>query len=309
MAEWTDSRPVTYATAGIFQMCNGFTKLSLLTFYLQLSPQRGWKIAIWTSIAIVGIASTVITLMTYFYCTPVYKAYMPQVDGDCLNPARLYMATASLNIVTDVMLFVLPIPMVLHLRMGKAQKVGAVVIFGIGSVTVATSGVRLFYLIKVLNTKDLSWDAAQANVWSYVLPCPPTPYHVEGKANKAQPHRSQPLHHLRLPAHSPQVLQALRPPSHGLLGCHHERPLPLRRLRRRPLGNHWRYRRCQGEQEDQESVHGDERPGTSYAKRRYGRRRQRQGASGQRKRKGDSADQDGGDLLRTGIINIELGYE
>jgi hypothetical protein len=166
MSEWTASRPVTYATAGIFQMCNGFTKISLLTFYLQLSPQRGWKIAIWTSIAIVAIASTVITFMTYIYCIPVRKAYMPQLDGECLNPARLYMATASLNIVTDVMLFVLPIPMVVQLRMGKAQKIGAVVIFGIGSVTVATSGVRLYYLIRVLNTTDLSWDAAQANVWS-----------------------------------------------------------------------------------------------------------------------------------------------
>ena len=149
-------------------MCNGFTKLSLLTFYLQLSPQRAWKIAIWISIGIVGLASLIITTMLYIHCDPVAKAYTPALDGVCLNPATLYMATAVANIVTDVMLFVLPIPMVVQLRMSTAQKVGAMVVFGIGSVTVATSGVRLFYLMKVLNTSDLSWDAARANVWSYV---------------------------------------------------------------------------------------------------------------------------------------------
>lgn len=155
-------------------MCNGFTKLSLLTFYLQLSPQRGWRISIWICIGIVGLASTIITTMLYIHCDPVRKAYQPALEGTCLNPATLYMATAVANIVTDVMLFVLPIPMVLRLRMGKVQKIGAIVIFGIGSVTVATSGVRLAYLMQVLNTTDLSWDAARANVWSYVHPPPVT---------------------------------------------------------------------------------------------------------------------------------------
>ncbi|KAG9258803.1 uncharacterized protein F5Z01DRAFT_4344 [Emericellopsis atlantica] len=160
--------PVTYATAGIFQMCNGFTKLSLLTFYLQISPQRGWKIANWIAIAIVAVSSTVITLMLYLYCRPPAKAYMPQLEGDCLNPGALYIATAVSNIVTDLMLFVLPIPMVVKLRMSKVQKAGAVFIFGVGSVTVATSGVRLYYLMNVLNTQDLTWDAAQANIWSLI---------------------------------------------------------------------------------------------------------------------------------------------
>lgn len=163
---------MTYATAGIFMMCNGFTKVSLLTFYLQLSPQKGWKIAIWSCIGVVALASTIITTMLYLHCTPPQKAYTPDMEGTCLNPATLYIATAASNIITDVMLFVLPIPMIVQLRMSKAQKIGAVIIFGIGSVTVATSGVRLFYLMKVLKTTDLGWDAAQANVWSYVSSIP-----------------------------------------------------------------------------------------------------------------------------------------
>ncbi|GKT73773.1 integral membrane protein [Colletotrichum tofieldiae] len=44
------------------------------------------------------------------------------------------MATAVSNIITDVMLFVLPMPMIFNLRMKMAQKIGAVFIFAIGSV-------------------------------------------------------------------------------------------------------------------------------------------------------------------------------
>jgi hypothetical protein len=168
MANFLANYPMTYATAGIFMMCNGFTKVSLLTFYLQLSPQKLWKIAIWTALVCVGLASTIITVMLYLHCKPPAKAYNPSLEGECLNPATLYIATAASNIITDVLIFVLPIPMVLQLRMKTAHKIGALVIFGIGSVTVATSGVRMSYLIKVLNTQDLTWDAAIANVWSLI---------------------------------------------------------------------------------------------------------------------------------------------
>lgn len=36
-------------------LCNGFTKLSLLTFYLGLSPQQWWRIAVWISITVVAL--------------------------------------------------------------------------------------------------------------------------------------------------------------------------------------------------------------------------------------------------------------
>ena len=148
-------------------LCNGFTKLSLLTFYLQLSPQRWWKVAVWCGIGVVTAATTVITLMTWIHCTPVDKAYKPTMEeGTCLDVGILYIATAVSNIVTDVYLCCLPIPMVLQLKMSSFQKAGAIMIFGIGSMTVATSIVRLVYLLKVLDAQDLTWDAAHANVWS-----------------------------------------------------------------------------------------------------------------------------------------------
>lgn len=148
-------------------MCNGFVKLSLLTFYLHLSPQQWFRIAVWSSIVIVALYTIIITFMMFFNCSPPSKAFDFSIQsGSCIDAAILYMATAVSNIITDVMLFVLPIPMVYQLHMPKVQKLGALLVFGIGSATVATSIVRLLYLPAVLASTDPSWDSAPANVWT-----------------------------------------------------------------------------------------------------------------------------------------------
>jgi len=115
-------------------MCNGFTKLSLLVVYLRLSPQKWFRIAAWSSIVIVVIYTAVITLLMFFHCHPVRRAFDFKIQtGYCLDAGILYMATAVSNILTDVMLFLLPTPMILKLKMGKSLKIAAIAIFGIGS--------------------------------------------------------------------------------------------------------------------------------------------------------------------------------
>lgn len=124
----------SYIAGPVYMLCNGFVKLSLLAFYLHLSPQRWFRVAVWTSITLVAVYTTVITFLMFFVCNPPRKAYDFKVQGgSCFEAAILYMATAVSNIVTDTILFVLPIPMVYQLHMPKVQKLGAIIVFGIGS--------------------------------------------------------------------------------------------------------------------------------------------------------------------------------
>ncbi|KAH7139820.1 hypothetical protein B0J13DRAFT_596808 [Dactylonectria estremocensis] len=159
---------ISYIAAPVYMLCNGFTKLSLLTFYLHLSPQKWFRVSVWTSIVIVAIYTIVITFMMLFVCNPPRKAFDFKVEGTCTDAAILYMATAVSNIITDVMLFLLPIRMIYMLHMPKVQKFGAIVVFGIGSVTIATSIIRLVKLPVVLASTDPSWDAAPANIWTFI---------------------------------------------------------------------------------------------------------------------------------------------
>lgn len=128
---------ISYIAAPVYMLCNGFTKLSLLSFYLHLSPQKWFRVSVWTSIVIVAIYTIVITFMMFFVCNPPRKAFdFKVVGGSCTDAAILYMATAVSNIVTDVILFVLPIRMIYKLHMPKIQKFGAIFVFGVGSLYV-----------------------------------------------------------------------------------------------------------------------------------------------------------------------------
>ncbi|OBT56378.1 hypothetical protein VE04_03509 [Pseudogymnoascus sp. 24MN13] len=158
-----------YIAAPVYQLCNGFTKLSLLTVYLRLSPQKWFRIAAWFSIVVVVLYTSIITLVMFFHCSPIRRAFdFKTLSGHCLDAGALYIATAGANIVTDLMLFLLPTPVILKLQMSKAQKIGCILIFAIGSLTVATSCIRLVYLPRTLDSTDLSWDAATANIWTFI---------------------------------------------------------------------------------------------------------------------------------------------
>lgn len=115
-------------------MCNGFAKLSLLVVYLRLSPQRLYVYAVWSSIVIVALYTIILTLLMFFHCIPTQKAFDFKIqEGTCLDAAILYIATAVSNIITDVLLFVLPIPTIWGLRMHKQQKMAAIIMIGFGS--------------------------------------------------------------------------------------------------------------------------------------------------------------------------------
>ncbi|OBT68143.1 hypothetical protein VE03_01615 [Pseudogymnoascus sp. 23342-1-I1] len=159
----------TYVAAPVYQMCNGFTKLSLLIVYMKLSPQKWFRIAAWFSIVVVVLYTAIISLLMFFHCHPIRRAFDFKIQrGKCLDAGVLYIATAISNIITDIMLFLLPTPVILKLKMSRSQKVACLLIFGIASLTVATSIIRLVYLPRTLNSTDISWDAAPANVWTFV---------------------------------------------------------------------------------------------------------------------------------------------
>ncbi|KAF4468469.1 benzoate 4-monooxygenase cytochrome [Fusarium albosuccineum] len=160
----------SYIVAPIFITCNGLSKTSLLTVYPQISPQKWFRITIWAAISMVASYTIVIAGLLLFGCQPIRTAWDPYSfgTGKCVDLAVLYIAIAVANIVSDVVLFIIPIPTIVRLKMPKAQKVGAAIMFGIGSVTVATSIVRMNYLPSLLGTNDIPWVAAPANVWSFV---------------------------------------------------------------------------------------------------------------------------------------------
>ncbi|KAF5621504.1 monocarboxylate transporter 8 [Fusarium tjaetaba] len=160
----------SYIAAPAFIICNGLTKSSLLTFYLQVSPQRWFRRAIFATIAFVVLYTIIIASLLLFGCQPRETAWDPYLfaSGKCIDYAVMYIIIAVANIISDIVLFAIPMPMIVRLKMPLGQKIGLGIMLGIATITVTTSIIRMIYLPSLLGALDIPWIAAPANVWSFV---------------------------------------------------------------------------------------------------------------------------------------------
>uniref|UniRef100_A0A8H7N5M0 Rhodopsin domain-containing protein n=1 Tax=Bionectria ochroleuca TaxID=29856 RepID=A0A8H7N5M0_BIOOC len=136
-----------YIASILYPICGAFAKLSLLVFYLRLSPQTCFDIRMHPDQNELGSRS---------------------YGGHCINRPAVYMMIAVTNIVSDIVLFVLPLPMVISLHIPVRQKIGLAFIFGIGSLTIITSVVRLSILKGMLTDPDVTWVVGNASIWTQV---------------------------------------------------------------------------------------------------------------------------------------------
>ena len=92
--------------------------------------------SIWAAIGAFACYTITIAGCLLFSCRTIKASWDPYSfeTGYCINTAVLYIAIAVANIASDVLIFVFPIPTIVKLKMPLAQKIGAGIMFGIGSV-------------------------------------------------------------------------------------------------------------------------------------------------------------------------------
>ncbi|KAI1069437.1 hypothetical protein LB507_008862 [Fusarium sp. FIESC RH6] len=157
-----------YISAVIYVPCGSLAKVALLIFYLRLSPQRWFKIAVYASMVFIIGYTIGLFFALLLACAPMEKNWNVLVEGTCVNLPALYFATAAVNIASDILLFFLPLPMVCQLQLPFKQKIGLMGIFTIGSLTVITSIVRMSLLPGMLQSMDLTWVIAYPSIWIIV---------------------------------------------------------------------------------------------------------------------------------------------
>ncbi|KAK8091024.1 hypothetical protein PG994_000529 [Apiospora phragmitis] len=136
-------------------------KLAILVLYRQVNPFQTFRICVYITTAAITIYTVVFTALLCGPCDPVDVG-----SGTCLN--NIAIAQAILNILSDVWLIVLPIPMIHGLRMPLRQKIVVGVILGLGSAVVIASIARISSIRAVTTSPDVTWTQASACIWSSV---------------------------------------------------------------------------------------------------------------------------------------------
>ena len=108
-------------------------RIALLLMYLRLfGANRAFKFTTWGVLFFVTgyLSCNMVTLL--FGCTPVSKYWKPDQPGHCLALVKADHAYGSMNVVSDVLLFLLPLPMIWQLRLTRKEKFGLILIFASG---------------------------------------------------------------------------------------------------------------------------------------------------------------------------------
>ncbi|KAG8165907.1 hypothetical protein KVR01_004459 [Diaporthe batatas] len=157
-----------YISSCVYSPAAFFTKATLLlliarVFSVKPMFSRGVKIFICT----LALAYLPAQGLKAFICTPVSAfwepAYNTVTTGKnryCLDQAQLFMCDVSIAIITDVVILILPIPLVWGMRAPRRQKVKMIILLGAGGAATASTVVRAYLIVKYMHSKNMPGDFA-----------------------------------------------------------------------------------------------------------------------------------------------------
>lgn len=108
------------------------TKFSILFQYLRIFPSRPFRISCYVAMGVVASYSTWAIVSGFVNCVPIAKFWNRSIQGYCLSFEALWFFNASMNILTDLALLIMPMPLLSQLQLPRMQKIALVGVFAIG---------------------------------------------------------------------------------------------------------------------------------------------------------------------------------
>ncbi|KAK2596067.1 hypothetical protein N8I77_013575 [Diaporthe amygdali] len=134
------------------------TKLSVLTLIHHVYRAKWGRVCTWVIAAAILIYTIVFTVLVTGPCNPMGGSVK------CLN--NVGGAHAALNILSDVLVIVLPIPLVHELQMPMRQKISVGILMTLGSFCLIASIGRIAFVVDIHDNPDITFCEAKVGVWS-----------------------------------------------------------------------------------------------------------------------------------------------
>ena len=105
-------------------------------------------------------------LSVIFQCHPIPKAWESSIPGKCDNPNLNLLVTGSINVVSDILMLLLPLWTIWHMKLPIRAKVNVSIAFGAGIFATIAAMMRLVYSVKIVEGTDLSFLRIQHAMWT-----------------------------------------------------------------------------------------------------------------------------------------------
>ncbi|KAH7179952.1 uncharacterized protein B0J16DRAFT_291611, partial [Fusarium flagelliforme] len=157
-----------YASVVIYNIAMCIIKIGILLQYRRVFAVRMIQIITFYGTILMICWTIIIAFINIFICVPVSKFWTPDLPGRCLDSLAIWYMMAGFNLVTDLVVFCMPLPVIKSLNLPRKQKIMLFAIFSLGFFACVVSIYRIHTLKMAAETKDPNWDNVDAAIWSFL---------------------------------------------------------------------------------------------------------------------------------------------
>ncbi|CRL28942.1 unnamed protein product [Penicillium camemberti] len=156
----SDAMPMlkcVWVTRVLYTLSMGLVKMSLLWFYLRLDPRKYMRWAVFFVMFFNVGLSLASFVGAVAGCSPPSLFWTDPTSSGCMSlgvQLRFYKVNGILNIVTDILTYLLPVPMLYGLQLTWRKKGAILGIFGLGILSIAAGCVRYDFVTKLTTAKE-----------------------------------------------------------------------------------------------------------------------------------------------------------
>ncbi|KAJ5605364.1 hypothetical protein N7510_010518 [Penicillium lagena] len=142
-------------------------KLSILSMLARFfDPYRQWVLFIYAFSGFLSAYTIAVTTAKICICHPINAVWygVSVTHGTCLRQPDIFITDATINVITDLIILILPIVLISKLNMPLKKKLKVIVVLAAGGLVCSVTIVRLAWVIVYRDTADRTWSTKRLDL-------------------------------------------------------------------------------------------------------------------------------------------------
>ncbi|KAH8716857.1 hypothetical protein GQ44DRAFT_624659 [Phaeosphaeriaceae sp. PMI808] len=158
-----------YVFSHLYDLALVSVKLGILAFYYRVFVHPIFRTLVCATATFIVLWGIGITVTLFLACRPLRAYWDATVKGQCLQMVTFVYFTNISNLITDIWIFLMPVPMIWHLQLQTKRKLVLSLIFCLGLGTCIISSVRLTVVLG-RGSPDFTWYYVPLGAYSLYEP-------------------------------------------------------------------------------------------------------------------------------------------
>ncbi|CAI6039114.1 unnamed protein product [Clonostachys chloroleuca] len=155
----------------LWAAANTCVKLSIISLYTILFPVKRFCYLCYVAIAVTLCYFASVVVETFALCTPVEFNWDKNIPGgNCEHQTAAFLGAAITNLLIDVFIVGLPMPMLFGLRMSLQKRLSIAGMFGLGGIICIISMLRVISVAQ-WDLDDVTYATTNVSIYSVLEPC------------------------------------------------------------------------------------------------------------------------------------------